>query len=50
MEIVGKRLRKYYHLEPKGRDYLETITQDYDRVNEGIKLVLSGAKPKKDEE
>ncbi len=50
MEIVGKRLRKYYHLEPKGRDYLETITNDYDKVNEGIKLVLSGANPKKDAE
>lgn len=47
MEIVGKRLRKYYHLEPKGRDYLETITNDYNKVNEGINMILASADPNK---
>lgn len=42
MEIVGKRLRKYYHLEPKGKDYLETITNEYDKISAGIRMVLSG--------
>ncbi len=40
MEIVGKRLRKYYHLEPKGIEYLKSITEEYHRINEGIQKVL----------
>ncbi len=43
MEIVGKRLRKYYHLEPKGRDYLETITNEYGKITKGIQMVLSSS-------
>ncbi len=42
MEIVGKRLRKYYHLEPKGVEYLNSITEEYKRINEGIRKVLDG--------
>lgn len=42
MEIVGKRLRKYYHLEPKGEEYLASITEEYKRINEGIRKVLDG--------
>lgn len=35
--IVGrKRTRIYYHLEPKGRAYLTTISQQYEQVNQGI--------------
>ncbi len=44
MEIVGKRLRKYYHLEPKGYDYLETITNEYEKISKGIQMVLSNIK------
>ena len=42
MEIVGKRLRKYYHLEPKGIEYLNAITEEYRRINDGIRMVLDG--------
>ena len=42
MEIVGKRLRKYYHLEPKGVEYLNAITEEYRRINDGIRKVLDG--------
>ena len=40
MEIVGKRLRKYYHLEPKGIEYLNSIAEEYRKINEGIQKVL----------
>ena len=46
MEIVGKRLRKYYHLEPFGREYLATIQAEYDKINQGIQMVLSSSKEK----
>lgn len=39
-EIVGKRLRKYYHLEASGRDYLSTIVSEYRSINLGIQKVL----------
>ena len=42
MEIVGKRLRKYYHLEEAGVEYLEKITEEYKRINDGIRKVLDG--------
>lgn len=41
MEIVGKRLRKYYHLEPAGNDYLKTIQEEYEKISEGIQYILS---------
>lgn len=41
MEIVGKRLRKYYHLEPAGKEYLETIKNEYYKINSGIQQILS---------
>lgn len=41
MEIVGKRLRKYYHLEESGKEYLETITNEYYKINSGIQKILS---------
>lgn len=35
--IVGrKRTRIYYHLEQKGKEYLSTITRQYEQVNQGI--------------
>lgn len=39
---VGKRLiRVYYHLEPEGQKYLQELLHDYNRVNEGIQLLLT---------
>lgn len=39
-EIVGKRLRKYYHLEPKGNDYLKSIIEEYRSINTGIQNIM----------
>ena len=40
-ELVGKRRkRKYYHLEPSGREYLKEILGDYDEISLGIALIL----------
>lgn len=39
-EIVGKRLRKYYHLEESGNDYLNSIIEEYKTINLGIKNVM----------
>ncbi len=39
-EIVGKRLRKYYHLEELGKEYLQTIVAEYRSINLGIQKVL----------
>ncbi len=41
--LVGKRMtRVYYHLEEKGLQYLEALTQEYDRVTQGIYRVIKG--------
>ena len=34
MEIVGKRLRKYYHLEPYGKEYLAAFSQQIHQYND----------------
>lgn len=39
-EIVGKRLRKYYHLEESGNEYLKTIIEEYRLINTGIQNVM----------
>ena len=39
-EIVGKRLRKYYHLEESGKEYLQKIVSEYRSINLGIQKVL----------
>lgn len=39
-EIVGKRLRKYYHLEPEGLNHLSDIIINYKSINDGIRLVM----------
>ena len=39
-EIVGKRLRKYYHLEAAGKEYLKSIVAEYRSINLGIQKVL----------
>lgn len=39
---VGKRqIRVYYHLEPRGQEYLSELTADYYNVNKGIELLLN---------
>lgn len=39
-EIVGKRLRKYYHLGLAGKEYLKSIVAEYRSINLGIQKVL----------
>lgn len=40
-KLVGKkRTRKYYHLEEKGREYLDEILNEYDEITLGISLIL----------
>lgn len=38
--IVGKRLRKYYHLEEKGRRDLAHFKEEYTKLNLGIHNIL----------
>lgn len=41
-QLIGRRLtRIYYHLEPSGRAYYETLLQEYTRLNEGIQAILN---------
>lgn len=40
-EIVGKRLRKYYHLEESGLEYLKSIVEEYRSINRGIQNVMN---------
>ena len=40
-KLVGKkRTRKYYHIEPSGRVYLEQLLSEYDEISKGIALIL----------
>ena len=40
--LVGKRrTRVYYHLEPLGVEYLNTIIEVYSKVTEGVNLVMN---------
>lgn len=39
-EVVNKRLRKYYHLEEKGRQYYLELLEEYRKVSEGVTLLL----------
>ena len=40
-KLVGKkRTRKYYHIEPAGREYLQRILHEYDEISLGIALIL----------
>ena len=41
-KLAGKRLtRVYYHLEQSGSEYLDSLLEDYLRVQEGVRKVLS---------
>ena len=39
-EVVSKRLRKYYHLEEKGRAYYEELLAEYKKISQGVELIL----------
>lgn len=40
-KLVGKRLtRVYYHLEPRGLDYLKELTEEYFRIKNSIDNIM----------
>jgi PadR family transcriptional regulator PadR len=39
--IVGKRVRKYYHLQAVGKEYYEKAKQDFEDICFGVQSVLS---------
>lgn len=41
-EIVNKRLRKYYHLEEKGRDFYKAMLAEYKKISEGVNMITGG--------
>lgn len=41
-KLVGKkRTRVYYHLEPKGKEYLDEISQNYQNTTVGIQRIFT---------
>lgn len=41
--LVGKRMsRVYYHIEPKGEDYLNVLIREYETVTSGMFLIIHG--------
>lgn len=42
--LVGNKARVYYHLEEKGKEYLESIAQEYDILVQYIDLIVHGTK------
>ena len=41
-EIVNKRLRKYYHLEEKGREFYSLLLGEYRKISEGVNMIVEG--------
>ena len=39
-KVVNKRLRKYYHLEEKGREYYKEMLSEYIKISEGVNMIL----------
>ena len=39
-EIVNKRLRKYYHLENKGRDFYKELLWEYRKISVGVDMII----------
>ena len=33
-------MRKYYHLEEKGREYYSEILAEYKKISEGVEMIL----------
>lgn len=46
-EIVGKRLRKYYHLEDAGKEYYGVLLEEYRKTAQGIDLLTGGGSDEK---
>ena len=39
--LVGRRMtRVYYHLEPRGKEYLQALTEEYRTVAQGVQSIL----------
>ncbi|MBQ2667267.1 MAG: helix-turn-helix transcriptional regulator [Clostridia bacterium] len=46
--VLRPRTRIYYHLEPAGDAYLDTLIDEYTRSAEGIRLFLEGTRQKEE--
>lgn len=42
--LAGNKARVYYHIEEKGKEYLENLTKDYDTLAQNIDLIVHGNK------
>lgn len=43
---ISKRMtRIYYHIEPAGKEYLDTLLYEYHRLNQGIHNILNHRQP-----
>ena len=43
-QLVGKRMaRIYYHLEPKGEEYLQALIREYEKVTAGVFTVVKSS-------
>lgn len=40
-KIVGKRLRIYYHLKDEGKEYLNTLINDYEKLTSLINKIIT---------
>ena len=40
-QVGRRRTRMYYHLEPSGRDYLQSSVTEYLSMQEGIRAILT---------
>ncbi len=48
LELVGRRrTRVYYHLEDKGRAYLENLVNEYEATSKGIAAIMNYVPEKK---
>lgn len=44
--LVGKRMtRVYYHLEPAGLEYLQTLIEEYNQISTGVNLIIGADRP-----
>ena len=41
-KIINKRLRKYYHLEDKGREYYSALLAEYKKISRGLNMIIGG--------
>ncbi len=40
--IINKRLRKYYHLEGKGKEYYDSLLSEYRNISRGLNRIIGG--------